>query len=109
MYEWAKEINCAVTVCDTKGDILYMNDKACHTFEKYGDLIGKNLFDCHNPKSNEKIKDMLTNGGSNCYTIEKNGIKKMIYQTVWKEGDIIKGLVELSMELPSEMPHYIRK
>ena len=36
MYEWAKEMNCAVTVCDTKGIILYMNDKACQTFAKYG-------------------------------------------------------------------------
>ena len=25
MYEWANEMNCAVTVCDTKGIILYMN------------------------------------------------------------------------------------
>ena len=109
MYEWAKEMNCAVTVCDTEGNILYMNNKSCNTFAKYGDLIGKNLFDCHSPKSIEKIKDMLANGGSNCYTIEKNGIKKMIYQTAWKEDDIVKGLVEISMELPGEMPHYIRQ
>ena len=52
MYEWANEMNCAVTVCDTKGIILYMNEKACRTFAKHGDLIGKNLFDCHNPQSN---------------------------------------------------------
>lgn len=41
MYEWANEMNCAVTVCDTKGVILYMNEKACRTFAKHGDLIGK--------------------------------------------------------------------
>ena len=28
MYEWANEMNCAVTVCDTEGIILYMNEKA---------------------------------------------------------------------------------
>ena len=28
MYEWANEMNCAVTVCDTEGVILYMNEKA---------------------------------------------------------------------------------
>ena len=39
MYEWANEMNCAVTVCDTKGIILYMNEKACRTFAKHGDLI----------------------------------------------------------------------
>ena len=46
MYEWANEMNCAVTVCDTEGVILYMNEKACRTFAKHGSLIGKNLFDC---------------------------------------------------------------
>ena len=55
MYEWAKEMNCAVTVFDTKGIILYMNDKACQTFAKYGNLIGKNLLTCHNAQSQEKI------------------------------------------------------
>lgn len=107
-YEWAKEMNCAVTVCDTKGIILYMNDKACQTFEKHGSLIGKNLFDCHNTESIKKINEMLATGGKNTYTIEKNGIKKMIYQTAWKENGIVGGLVEISMEIPQNMPHYIR-
>ena len=96
MYEWANEMNCAVTVCDTKGIILYMNEKACRTFAKHGDLIGKNLFDCHNPQSQ-------------AYTIEKNGVKKMIYQTAWKQDGVVGGLVEISMEIPGEMPHYMRK
>lgn len=109
MYEWAKEMNCAVTVCDTKGVILFMNDKACKTFAKHGNLIGKNLFDCHNPLSQEKIHEMLENGSSNAYTIEKNGIRKMIYQAAWFNEGVVAGLVELSMELPEEMPHYIRK
>ena len=26
MYEWANEMNCAVTVCDTKGIILYKRE-----------------------------------------------------------------------------------
>ena len=109
MYEWAKEMNCAVTVCDTKGVILFMNDKACKTFAKHGDLIGKNLFDCHILQSQEKIREMLATGGSNAYTIEKNGIKKMIYQTPWFNEGVVSGLVEISMELPEEMPHHIRK
>ena len=85
MYEWANEMNCAVTVCDTEGVILYMNEKACRTFAKHGNLIGKNLFDCHNPQSQDKIRELLETGGVNAYTIEKNGIRKMIYQTAWKQ------------------------
>ena len=95
MYEWANEMNCAVTVCDTKGIILYMNEKACRTFAKHGDLIGKNLFDCHNPQSQAKIRELLETGGVNAYTIEKNGIRKMIYQTAWKQDGVVCGLVEI--------------
>ena len=42
---WAEEADCAVTVCDTEGVILYMNEKARATFAQHGDLIGRNLFD----------------------------------------------------------------
>ena len=29
---WAEELNCAVTVCDSDGIILYMNKKSRETF-----------------------------------------------------------------------------
>lgn len=108
-FPWADEVDCAVTVCDTEGVILYMNEKARATFAKYGDLIGRNLFDCHSERSREMIRRMLATGGTNAYTIEKQGVRKMIYQTAWKEHGEIRGLVEISMEIPCEMPHYIRK
>lgn len=108
MYEWAEEMNCAVTVCDKDGVILFMNEKSRKTFEKDGSLIGKNLFDCHKPKSIEKIKELLATGGTNTYTIEKNGVKKIIYQTAWKRQGVVAGLVEISIVLPDEIPHYIR-
>ena len=38
MYPWSDEMNCAVTVCDTEGIILYMNEKARQTFARHGDL-----------------------------------------------------------------------
>lgn len=107
-YEWANEMNCAVTVCDTEGIILFMNKKACNTFAKYDDLIGKSLKDCHNSHSWRVIRELLATGGTNTYTIEKHGVKKMIYQTAWfKEGEIA-GLVEISMEIPLDTPNYIR-
>ncbi|MCR2031101.1 PAS domain-containing protein [Alistipes timonensis] len=108
-FPWADEVDCAVTVCDTEGVILYMNEKARATFAKHGDLIGRNLFDCHSERSREMIRRMLATGGTNAYTIEKQGVRKMIYQTAWKEHGEIRGLVEISMKIPCEMPHYIRK
>jgi len=106
--EWAKEMNCAITVCDKDGIILYMNDKAKETFVRHGDLVGKSLIPCHNERSRGIIADLLSSGGSNAYTIEKNGVRKMIYQTAWRENGEVAGLVEISMVIPEEMPHYVR-
>ena len=106
--DWAKEMNGAVTVCDKDGVVLYMNDKAKETFASYGDLVGKNLMGCHSERSKEIIRSLLESGGSNAYTIEKNGLRKMIYQTAWKENGVVAGLVEISMVIPSDMPHYVR-
>ncbi len=49
------------------------------------------------------IRNLLETGGSNAYTIEKNGLKKMIYQTAWKQDGVVAGLVEISMVIPFEM------
>lgn len=106
---WAEETNCAITVCDADCRIIYMNAKARATFAKHGDLTGKNLIDCHNPRSQSIIRHLLETGGTNSYTIEKRGVRKMIYQTAWKQGGKVAGLVEISMEIPQDMPHYIRE
>lgn len=108
-FEWAEQMNCAVTVCDAEGTILYMNEKSRQTFAGHGDLIGKNLFECHNEDSKAKIRHMLATGESNSYTISKNGQRKMIYQTPWRREGKISGMVEISMVIPEEMPHYVRK
>jgi len=111
MTEWFKGFDAAVTVCDSKGIVLYMNDKAVKTFEKYGgaSLIGKSLIDCHPEPARTKLLGLLGNQGKNVYTIEKNGVKKLIYQAPWFDEGRYGGLVELSMEIPVAMPHYVRK
>lgn len=107
-YEWAKGMNCAVTVCDADGIIVYMNDKARETYKKHGDLIGKNLYDCHSERSRGIIRRILATGGSNAYTIEKQGVHKVIYQTAWKKDGRVAGIVEISMVTPADLPHYVR-
>lgn len=107
---WIKEFNSAVTVCDTDGKIVYMNDKAAYTFAGDGgyDLVGKNIFNCHSEQSATIIKELIRGNKINSYTIEKNGVKKLIYQSPWYENGTVKGLVEISIEIPFEMPHHIR-
>lgn len=108
---WAKEFAGAVTVCDTEGMILYMNDQSCNVFARSGgsDLIGKNLLDCHPEPARSKLLDLLQDPATNVYTIEKNGQKKMIYQSPWYIDGKFAGLVEVSLPLPAEIPHFIRK
>lgn len=106
--DWAKEMNCSITVCDKDGVIVYMNDTAVKQYEKRGNLIGKNLFDCHNERSREIINGLLESGGTNCYTIEKLGVHKMIFQSAWKEGGVVAGLCEISFVIPEELPHHVR-
>lgn len=108
---WVKEFCGAITVCDREGKILEMNDKSTRTFEQDGgkSLVGKSVFDCHPPAAGEKIKEILRTGKPNVYTIEKKGIKKLIYQTPWHENGEMKGILELSLEIPSDMPHFVRK
>lgn len=108
--DWARNLNCAVTVSDINGIIIYMNEKSGKTFEKWGglDLIGKSLNGCHNPKSQETIKNLMETAGTNVYTIEKAGVKKLIYQTPWYQDGKVAGLVELSLEIPFELPHFVR-
>jgi len=109
--DYFKQLNVALTVCDENGIILYMNDKAAWTFMKDGgyDLIGKNLLDCHPEPAKSTLTKMLMTHETNSYTIEKNGVKKLIYQVPRFEDEVFKGYAELSLEVPFEMPHFIRK
>ncbi len=109
-HEWFKEFPAAVTVCDANGVILDMNDKAARTFEKDGGyaLVGKNLLDCHSDLSRGKVQQLLACQEKNVYTIEKNGVKKLIFQTPWFKNGEYAGFVEVSLEIPFEMPHFVR-
>lgn len=86
-----------------------MNDRARATYAHRGNLIGYNLFDCHNDRSKDIIRRLLSTGETNTYTVQKNGIKKLIFQTPWRdEAGNIAGLAELSIPLPTDLPHYNR-
>lgn len=108
---WLNEINAAVTICDTEGIIVYMNETSEQVFKNDGgkELIGKSLFDCHPEPALKKVKELLSNHSTNVYTIEKNGKKKIIYQSPWYNEKTVGGMIELSFELPTEIQHFVRK
>lgn len=109
MCHWADDVDYAVTIADKNCEIIYMNRRSRDTFCKNGeDLIGRNLMDCHPEHARETIRRLLRDGGSNVYSITKNGVNKLIFQSAWRLDGEIAGLVETSMVLPTEMKHFDR-
>ena len=109
--EWIEKLDGAVIVTNAQGELIYMNERAVRNFEKDGgrNLIGTNLMDCHSEASRAKIRGIMETRANNVYTIEKKGKKKLIFQTPWISDGEFRGLVELSIEIPFEMPHFIRE
>lgn len=109
-HAWVQEFPGAVTVCDARGIILAMNAKAARAFEEDGGhaLIGSDVMDCHPEPARSRLRALLENRQTNVYTIEKKGVKKLIYQAPWYREGRFAGLVELSLEIPFEMPHFLR-
>jgi hypothetical protein len=111
MPPWVEGFPGAVTVIGADGTILYLNDKASEAFAGRGGreaLLGKDIMACHGETSRATISALLREGRANSYTIEKGGKRKLIYQAPWFQGGEIAGLVELSLIIPSELPHFVR-
>jgi len=114
--KWSKEIGVGITVCDTDGIILWMNDLAAKIFRKSGgiELIGKSLEICHPPSAYKKILELFEKKEPYCYTVEISGSKSMLYQSPWYEEGNFMGFVEFIYTLPEEIPnlteiHWVKK
>jgi len=110
MSAWVEEFAGAVTVCDTEGRIVAMNARAREVFAEDGGeaLVGTNVLDCHPEPARSKLAAMMEERRANIYTIEKKGKKKLIYQAPWHEKGAYAGFVELSLEIPWDLPHFSR-
>jgi hypothetical protein len=110
MHPWVENFPGGVTVCDPDGIVLELNEKAAQSYASDGGraLIGTNLLDCHPADARRKLEELMAVERLNIYTIEKNGIKKLIYQTPWYQDGQYAGFMELTLEIPFEMPHFVR-
>lgn len=112
MEKFFEELPCAITVCDTEGNVVDMNQKASSTYAHRGGrdaLIGQSLLNCHPEPARTKLLNLLHDHNVNAYTIEKEGQKKLIYQTPWWENGEFRGYIEFSFVIPFAMPHYVRQ
>jgi len=108
--DWENYFSGSVIVCDKELNIIYLNEKAKMLFneEERNKAVGRNLLDCHNEESNKKILEIRITLKPNIYTIEKAGIKKLIYQSPLMKDKEFNGIVELSLEIPDVIPHFKR-
>ena len=109
-HAWFKEFRGAVVVCDPDGVILEMNDAAVRANAEDGGakLIGTNLLDCHPEPSLSKLKAFMAQREPNIYTVEKRGVKKLVHQTWWHVNGRDAGFMEVVLEIPFELPHFVR-
>jgi len=107
---WLKNIPAAITICDTAGIILGMNDAARELFSDQGGqkLLGTNVLDCHPEPARTKLRQLMYDRQKNVYTIEKNAVKKLVYQAPWYNNGKYGGFVEIVLAIPFDLPHFLR-
>lgn len=108
--DWVRELPVSVTVTDDMGRITGMNEAACRTFAKYGgaSLLGSDVRDSHPERARAIVCELFETHRVNAYTIEKEGLWKLVYQCPWFRGGEFAGYVELSLPIPAELPHHRR-
>ena len=108
--DWVEEFGAAITVCDVNGVVVEINKRSRVSFsDQEGEhLMGTNILDCHPEPTRSKVVELLKTQGTNVYTIEKKGRRKLIYQAPWYKDGVFAGLVEISLPIPNEMPHFNR-
>lgn len=108
--EWVQEFPGAVTVCDTAGTIIYMNDCAVKLFRQDGrdHLIGSNVLNCHPGRARAAVESLLRTGGTAVFTVEKNDATRVVYDAPWYVDGVYSGLVEISFYLTRRMKNFVR-
>ncbi len=104
---------CAVVVCNNSNDIVYANPAAQKYYGKYGNLVGKSIFDCHNEKSQGiimKVWDWFNESPDNniMYTYHNDKQNKDVYMVALRdeEGKLIGYYEKHEYRNPETMKKY---
>ena len=108
--DWVQELPAEVMVCGVDGTILAMNAAAEQLFAEQGGtgLLGSNVLDCHPEPSRSKLEGMLARQVSNAFYNTEAGRKRFFFQAPWYQDGRYAGFVEISFEVPEEVPHFVR-
>jgi transcriptional regulator with PAS, ATPase and Fis domain len=108
--DWVEQLPVAVTVTDAEGTITTMNarSRAAFAADGGGALVGQSVFACHPEPARSKTRALYASREPNHYTISKNGQRKIIHQLPWFRDGVFAGLVEISIPIPDDLPHFDR-
>jgi transcriptional regulator with PAS, ATPase and Fis domain len=108
--DWVNEFPAQISVCDTQGVILAINEKEAEFFQDQGGklLIGTNLANCHSHRSTNMIQKLMQSQEMRVYTVEEQGTKELIIQGPWYQDGQFSGLVEIAVKIPDQILHIIR-
>ena len=109
--KWVQELPAEIMVCDREGVILEMNLQAGKLFAADGgrSLLGSNVLACHPEPSKGKLEKMLARQVPNAYFNTEDGERRFFFQSPWSEDGAYAGFVEISFQVPEEIPHFIRE
>lgn len=109
-HRWVKEFPGTITVCDKDGVIIDLNDASVRQFADRGgrDLIGSVIFDCHPEPAKTRLAELFQSRKQNVYTIQKDGLRKLVFQTPWFIDGAYAGYLDMTIEIPWTMPHFNR-
>ena len=86
-----------IVFVDTHHVIQYMNAKAMKQYGKWGDLIGKSIFSCHNENSCKRIKEIFSRleNGEEEVVYDMNHEKHRVYmRAIRDENGALVGYFE---------------
>ena len=108
--EWVQEFPAEIMVCDSSGIIREMNAEAELLFDSNGGraLLGSDVLECHPDAARKKLQNMMEAQTANAYFNTEDGEKRFFYQAPWYQNGRYGGFVEISFEMPEEIPHFLR-
>jgi transcriptional regulator with PAS, ATPase and Fis domain len=108
--DWIEALPTEVTVTDAAGTIIAMNARSRETFaaDGGGALVGRSVFDCHPEAARAKTEALYARQQPNHYTIRKAGQRKIVHQVPYFTDGAFAGIVEISVPIPDDLPHFDR-
>lgn len=108
---WVEELPVEITVCDANGMLIEMNARAELLFKDDGggSLLGSDALACHPEPSRTKFAGMLAVQDCNVYLNTEKGENRFFFQSPWYKGGQFAGFVEISFEVPGEIPPLVKE